>query len=118
LKSGESPLNSIDIIDGDDYDCHEAVDRLRSAIQPPELQQLVLSDIEMDEHVIDALMDLLRSGQQWDALYLEFCEGNLDKTIESVLKLDNVKKLEIAGNVNTRCMQTLSTGLKMNKSLK
>ena len=71
-KTGESPLNSIDIIDGDDYDRFEDVDRLQSARQHPELKQLVLSEIEMEQPVIDALMDLLRSAQQpWDAIYLE-----------------------------------------------
>jgi hypothetical protein len=117
-KSGDSPLNSIDIIDGDDYDRHECVDRLRGAMHEPALKQLVLSEMEMDGNVIDALMDLLRSGRQWQALYLQFCEGDLDKAIEAILTLDNVTKLEIAGNVDAVCINSLSLGLAGNDTLK
>jgi Ran GTPase-activating protein (RanGAP) involved in mRNA processing and transport len=116
-KTGSYPLNSIDIIDGDDYDRHECVNRLRSAMQHPDLDQLVLSEIEMDENVIISLLDLLRSGRKWQAIYLEFCEGDLARTIDSVLTLSNVCKIEIAGNLTQSCIRTLSAALSKNASL-
>lgn len=116
-KTGSYPLNSIDIIDGDDYDRHECVNRLRSAMQHPDLDQLVLSEIEMDEHVIISLLDLLRSGRKWEGIYLEFCEGDLARAIDSVLTLSNVCKIEIAGNLTPSCIGTLSTSLSKNGSL-
>jgi Ran GTPase-activating protein (RanGAP) involved in mRNA processing and transport len=116
-KTCSYPLNSIDIIDGDDYDCHECVNRLRSAMQAPDIDQLVLSEIEMDENVIVSLLDLLRSGRKWEAIYLEFCEGDLAGAIGSVLTLSNVCKIEIAGNLTQSCIRTLSTALSKNTSL-
>lgn len=116
-KTGSYPLNSIDIIDGDDYDRHECVSRLRSAMQHSDLDQLVLSEIEIDENVIMSLLDLLRSGKKWEAIYLEFCEGDLAGAIDSILGLPNVCRMEIAGNLTSGCIETLSAALETNTSL-
>lgn len=118
-KSGSHPIDCIDIIDGGDYDQSGAlVNRLRNATKQNKLRFLVLSKIEIDRSVIDALMDLLHSApSHWEALYLEFCEGTLDIAIESLLAFDNIKKLEIAGNINADSMNSLSRGLKAGKVL-
>jgi Ran GTPase-activating protein (RanGAP) involved in mRNA processing and transport len=118
-NSGGDPINCIDIIDGGDYgESGTVVGRLRNAIKENKLRYLVLSKIEMDEDVIDALVDLLRSAPSpWEALYLEFCGGDLGKTIQSVLKVDNIKKLEIAGDISSEYMNSLSRSLAACKSL-
>jgi hypothetical protein len=110
-------MNSIDIIDGDDYNPYECVKRLRSAMQHPDLDQLVLSEIEMDANVIKSLLDLLRSGRKWEAIYVHFCNGDLASAIKSILALSNVCKIEIAGNLTFQCIETLSTALMQNSSL-
>ena len=110
-------MNSIDIIDGDDYNPYECVNRLQSAMQHPNLDQLVLSEIEMDANVIKSLLDLLRSGRKWEALYIHFCNGDLATAIQSILALTNVCRIEIAGNLTFQCIGTLSTALTQNSSL-
>ena len=118
-KAGKDPINYIDIIDGDDYGRSEAAGRLRSAMQQNKLKYLVLSEIEMHGAVIEALVDLLGSAPgPWEAVYLEFCEGELDKTMDAVFALDNVKKLEIAGDIKSDCIHSISNCLKKCNSLK
>jgi Ran GTPase-activating protein (RanGAP) involved in mRNA processing and transport len=117
ISTGVS-TNHIDIIDGNDYGRCETVRRLRSAMQHCKLQYLVISEIDMDENIIEALMDLLRAAPgPWEAVYLEFCEGKLDRTMESLFPLDTIKKLEVAGTISLSCMQAISEGLKQCKSL-
>eukprot|EP00980_Cylindrotheca_fusiformis_P016690 scaffold5024_cov136-Cylindrotheca_fusiformis.AAC.19 len=112
------PTNHIDIIDGSDYGRCEAVGRLRSAIQQCRLQYLVVSEIELDDNVIDALMDLLVAAPgPWEAVYLEFCSGKLDHAMASLLAFDSIKKLEVAGSISLSCMEAIAEGLKSCKSL-
>lgn len=117
ISTGVS-TNHIDIIHGDDYGRCEVVGRLRSAMRQCNLQYLVLSEIEMDENVIAALVDLLRAAPgPWEALYIEFCGGKLDRTMESLFAFDSIKKLEIAGTISLSCMKAISEGLKHCKCL-
>jgi hypothetical protein len=67
--------------------------------------------------VIAALLDLLRSGKEWDDVYLEFCSAELDETVKAMTALYNVKRLEVAGNVDLQCMQLISNRLTTNTSL-
>ena len=117
-SSRDSPLNYIDIIDGDDYDGSEVVDKLRVAKQHPELRKLVLSEIDMDQNVLAALADLLRAERKWEAIHLSHCGGELEKAVEMLSRGNVCKLLEVAGNVDALCMDSLAQGLKANNSLK
>lgn len=121
------PLYSIDIIDGDDYDgCEETVNRLKSTMREPDVQQLVLSEIRLDGPVVRTLIDLLKTrrvngNHPWDGVYLQFCGGQLGETVRRILlEVDCIQKLEIACGMNQLggCIQALRTGLGGNHSLK
>lgn len=95
------PLNSIDIIDGDDYyEIEDIENRLKSSMREPHVEQLVLSELQLEPSVIQALTDLLKTrgtdDDCWEAVFLEFCGGDLEGAIRAVLSMGNVKKLEIA----------------------
>ncbi|KAL3942432.1 MAG: hypothetical protein SGBAC_003355, partial [Bacillariaceae sp.] len=118
-RSRGDPMHHIDIIDGDDYGRCEAVGRLRSAMRHCELQQLILSEIEIDEDVVEALVDLLKSSRRdWEALYVEFCGGKLDQAMRSVMALDTVRRLEVTGTLSQNCMHAISEGLRECKTLR
>jgi hypothetical protein len=106
--TGMNPLPCIDIVDGDDYEGAECVSRLKTAKQHPNLNQFVLSDISLNPNIIGALEDLVRSNEMWDAIYIEFCQGDLAGAISAVLSHDNVRKLEITGTLDSRCFNALS----------
>ena len=88
------PLNSIDIIDGDDYydaeSEEELVNRLKSSMREPHVEQLVLSEIVFDPPVVQALIDLLKikTDQYWEAVYIEFCRGQIDLTVAKYPKVE------------------------------
>ncbi|KAG7364420.1 hypothetical protein IV203_037622 [Nitzschia inconspicua] len=117
-NSGEvtviQPLNSIDIIDGDDYyEIEDIENRLKSSMREPHVEQLVLSELQLEPPVIHALVDLLRTrdaGDSWQAVFLEFCRGDLEGAIRAVLSLNNVRKLEIAAGIGQRtALRALAT---------
>src|SRR5210317_1445401 len=90
-RSRGHPINHIDIIDGDDYGRCEVANRIRSAMRQCELRYLILSEIEIEEDVADAVGHLLKaSSREWEALYIEFCGGQLDLVMKSVMALDTV----------------------------
>lgn len=112
------PIHHVDIIDGNDYGRCETVSRLRSATRHCDLEYLVLSQIEIDEDVTEALVDLLKASKRhWEGLYMEFCGGKLDQAMSSILALDIVRKLEVAGAINLSCMNAISEGLRVNNGL-
>mmetsp|Transcript_28970 Transcript_28970/g.69956 ORF Transcript_28970/g.69956 Transcript_28970/m.69956 type:complete len:468 (+) Transcript_28970:129-1532(+) len=118
-RSRGDPTNHIDIIDGDDYGRCEAVGRLRRSMRNCKLQYLVLSEIEIDEDVAEALVDLLKASRRdWEALYMEFCGGKLDQAMRSVMALDTVRRLEVTGTLSQDCMLAISEGLRGCKTLR
>jgi hypothetical protein len=100
------PLISIDIIDGEDYyEIGRIENRLRSSMREPHVEQIVLSELQLEPAVVQAFADLLRTrnaDDTWEAVFLEFCGGRLEETIRTVLNLNNVKKLEIAAGTSQR----------------
>ncbi|CAJ1930508.1 unnamed protein product [Cylindrotheca closterium] len=118
-RSKGHPMNHVDIIDGDNYGRCEAVGRLQSAMRHCKLQYLVLSEIEIDEDVAKALVDLLKASQRdWEALYMEFCIGKLDQAMRSVMELDTVRRIEVTGTLSQNCMHAISDGLRGCKALR
>jgi hypothetical protein len=116
------PLNSIDIIDGDDYyEIEHVANRLRSSIREPHVEQIVLSEIQLEPAVVQAFADLLSSRNAddgWEAVFLEFCGGRLEDAIRTVLNLNNVKKLEIAAGMSQRtALRALAAGQEINDTL-
>ena len=117
-RSRGDPINHVDIIDGGDYGRCEVVGRLRSAMRQCELQYLVLSEIEIDEEVAEAIAELLKSSRrEWEALYIEFCGGKLDHAMTSVMALDTVKRLEVAGTLSLESVRAISEGLRQCRAL-
>lgn len=108
------PLNSIDIIDGDDYyEIEDIENRLKSSMREPHVEQLVLSEIQLEPPVVQAMVDLLTTREvddSWEAVFLEFCRGDLGEAIRAVLRLNNVKKLEVATGISQRAaLQALTS---------
>ncbi|KAL3925351.1 MAG: hypothetical protein SGILL_000460, partial [Bacillariaceae sp.] len=98
----------------DYYDLEDISNRLRSSMREPHVEQLVLSELQLEPCVIQALVNLLKTrdgeGDAWEAVFLEFCRGDVETAIREILALDNVKKLEIATGMSDRtAMQALST---------
>ncbi|KAL3924795.1 MAG: hypothetical protein SGILL_000824 [Bacillariaceae sp.] len=75
-------------------------------MREPHVEQLVLSELNLEPCVIQALVDLLktREGDEdtWEAVFLEFCRGDVEAAVREVLALNNVKKLEIATGLSQR----------------
>jgi hypothetical protein len=109
------PLTSTDIIDGDDYyELEDIQNRLRSSMREPHVEQLVLSELQLEPSVIQALVDLLKTRDgnidTWEAVFLEFCRGDVEAAIREILVLNNVKKLEIATGISHRtALQAFAT---------
>ena len=115
--TGVNPLQSIDIVDGDDYEGVDCVNRLMTAKQHPSLNQLVLSDISLNPDIVSALEDLVRSNEVWEAIYMEFCEGDMAAAISAVLAHNNVRKLEITGSLDSQCIDVVSYFLTIKDTL-
>ena len=118
------PLTSIDIIDGDDYyELEDIQNRLRSSIREPHVEQLVLSELNLEPSAIPALVELLssREGDEdtlWEAVFLEFCRGDVEAALREVLALNNVRKLEIATGLSHRTtLRALSSTPGSNQTL-